>query len=209
MHTTSMHVKTKSQSFTHSNRHCCGSIPRPTNSFLHLYWNERRFNSATRRYLHSFSISHLPLQMHGIVWWTLTTNSGWKVTPKKHALHNDGFVNGDGCHDVGVISALRTLRTFMSFWKMNKMWSYHFKQNEKQVMHRRRGSFSISILPGPQQMTSLNGNPITSIVTAVPPIGNEEMHISVMCYNNKVWEWIGNIQWTDHSIDCNGNHSEW
>ena len=50
----------------------------------------------------------------------------------------------------------------------------------------RRGSFSITMVPGPQNVTSLNGNPITSIITTTPPVGNEEMHVSIMCYNNKV-----------------------
>lgn len=42
------------------------------------------------------------------------------------------------------------------------------------------------MVPGPQSATSLNGNPITSIITTTPPAGNEEMHVSIMCYNNKV-----------------------
>ena len=50
----------------------------------------------------------------------------------------------------------------------------------------RRGSFSITMVPGPQNVTSLNGNPITSIITTTPPVGNEAMHVSIMCYNNKV-----------------------
>lgn len=54
------------------------------------------------------------------------------------------------------------------------------------MTYSRRGSFSITMVPGPQSATSLNGNPITSIITTTPPAGNEEMHVSIMCYNNKV-----------------------
>lgn len=67
----------------------------------------------------------------------------------------------------------RRFAQFMSSWR-------------KGVRRRRRGSFSVTMIPGPKSSTSLNGNPITSIVTAEAPVGNEEMHVSVMCYNNKV-----------------------
>lgn len=60
----------------------------------------------------------------------------------------------------------------------------------------RRGSFSVSVTPGPQKRTSLAGNPITSIVSLSPPCGNEESHFSVICYNNKV----GVSRWGDVQI---------
>lgn len=53
-------------------------------------------------------------------------------------------------------------------------------------MDRRRGSFSVSVIPGPKEVVRMQGNPVTSIINMVPPIGNEEVHCSVMCYANKI-----------------------
>ena len=51
---------------------------------------------------------------------------------------------------------------------------------------RRRGSCSITMIPGPKEPIKFTGNPITSIVNLTSPIGNEEIHISVICYVNKI-----------------------
>lgn len=50
----------------------------------------------------------------------------------------------------------------------------------------RRGSCSITMIPGPKEPIKFTGNPITSIVNLTSPIGNEEIHISVICYVNKI-----------------------
>lgn len=50
----------------------------------------------------------------------------------------------------------------------------------------RRGSFSVSIVPGPMEKTALASNPILSLIHASPPVGNEGCHFSIMCYNNQV-----------------------
>ena len=71
------------------------------------------------------------------------------------------------------------------FWGDRRFAQFMFFRKAG-VRCRRRGSFSVTMIPGPKSSTSLNGNPIMSIMTAESPVGNEEMHVSVMCYNNKV-----------------------
>ena len=53
-------------------------------------------------------------------------------------------------------------------------------------LNSRRGSFSVSIVPGPKEKTALASNPILSLVHASPPVGDEGCQFSVMCYNNQV-----------------------
>ena len=44
----------------------------------------------------------------------------------------------------------------------------------------------MSVIPGPREVVRMQGNPVTSITNLVPPMGNEEVHCSVMCYANKI-----------------------
>ena len=57
-------------------------------------------------------------------------------------------------------------------------------------MYRRRGSFSVSILPGPTEKMCIGGNTIQSIEHALPPVGNETCHFSILCYSNQVFIYI-------------------
>ena len=59
----------------------------------------------------------------------------------------------------------------------------------------------MSVIPGPREVVRMQGNPVTSITNLVPPIGNEEVHCSVMCYANKISVSIT----SDNASLCNSN----